>query len=111
VSAVIRRSAIYQWHRLAGSTTTGGDLSCRHLPRAAGLPQRQVFQDQLPMAAKPQRTTDHDQQLQHASIASWRRPEDRRRSVLARVPFLLGACDSYFGVNFSSLPLALSVST
>jgi hypothetical protein len=46
------------------------------------LPQRQVFQNQLPVAAERQRecADDHDQQFQHAVDRGWRWGEIQTRT-------------------------------
>jgi len=51
------------------------------------LPQRQVFQDQFPMATERQRerAEDHDEQLQHAVDRGWSWREIQLGRVLASV--------------------------
>ena len=53
------------------------------------LPQRQVFEDQFPMAAERQRdcADDHDEQLQHAVIVagSWREIQLGRVLAMVRI--------------------------
>ena len=51
------------------------------------LPQRQVFQDQFPMAAERQRecADDHEEQFQHAVDRGWSRAEIQLGRVVAMV--------------------------
>ena len=61
--------------------------SRRSVERRQLLPQRQVFQDQFPMAAERQRecADGHDDQFQHAVDPGWSRREIQLGRVLAMV--------------------------
>jgi hypothetical protein len=62
------------------------------------LPQGQVLQDQLPMAAERQRPRagDHDEQLQHASMVAGIDATFKRGRVLARVKRSQTDCGAHY---------------